>query len=101
METISNDHFQKLVEEKRHKELMKLLTKILVDLKPEDNTKDLTSSINKLISNQSLLPKAIQLMTDSIVNKLESLRKVENNNWLFQVKRDESGLITHVIAINK
>ena len=101
MERVNDTQFEQLVQEKRYNELIGILKKILVNLNPETDNSDVLALINKVISNQVVLPKAIQLMTESIVNKLESLRKVENNNWLFQVKRDDSGLITHVVAINK
>lgn len=92
--------FIRLLEQKRHKELIAVMTKILTKLessKPTENIEGLLTNIaNK---KDDTMPKAIVAISKLVVNKLEDLKTAYNskpNEWNFQVIRDDEGCINSV-----
>jgi deoxycytidine triphosphate deaminase len=105
---IEDKKFDKLLEEKRHKELLESLKKIAALLTIEDDT--LIQAIDKQAIGIDLLNKNLSdyfgksdknVVDLSTVNKtLESLKiqKPTSSKWEFDIVRDKDGLIQSIKA---
>jgi hypothetical protein len=105
MEDIFDDNdieFDALVKEKRHKEMVDILKKILSTM--TDLNKDHYSVIlKKLLESSESLPGSIKSILEVILKKMDSIKQVNKvvTNWTFKVKRDEEGYIDTIIAEGK
>jgi len=93
--------FNSLLEDKRHKELIKALTSILDKLNTTTNLSSVETLLKKIADkNDSETPKSISLIGKAIINKMEELKKsmVQKTEWKFTIERDNEGYITTVIA---
>lgn len=104
--------FNELLKEKRHKDIMTLLTNILKEItNKEFNIETTTLDISKLekaIKNINIkqpdlseIPKSITLLGESIVNKIELIKNDKPKQWIHTIKRDSQGLIKNIISKSK
>lgn len=102
--------FDKLLAEKRHNEIVKILTGMLSELiKNKDTPQNIkfdTSSLEKTIRgfsrvNESI-PASIKLINEAIISKLESIKEDKRpTEWNFNITRNKQGLINNVNAKSK
>lgn len=98
---VEDKEFDKLLEDKRHKELLETLKKIASLLTLEDDT--IVQAIDKQCISIDLLNKNLldyfgksdkNVVDLSVVTKtLEKLKTPKPSNWEFDVVRDKDGLI--------
>lgn len=93
-----DDVFEKLIAEKRHNEIIDTLKNIFKSIDKKENI-DLTKiviTLNKIIDNQVLLPKAVQLLSETIIKKIDNIKTTKD--WKFTIERNSNGLISGVTA---
>lgn len=102
--------FELLLNEKKHKELITILTKILVSL--DNNSTPITfdnSKVENLLTtlvdkSDDSIPKSITLIGNAIIKKIEELKIIQQpaiklkEQWEFKVNYDDKGYITTIIA---
>lgn len=90
--------FDALVKEKRHKEMVDVLKKILSTM--TDLNKDHYSvALKKLLESSESLPGSIKSILDVVMKKIDSIKQKDKvTKWTFKVKRDEEGYIDTIIA---
>ena len=112
MELTDNEEFIQLLQDKRHKEVIKILDKMLAQVSTDKEVKSPDVSVNvdmspieeiiKTINTSPAdydIPKSIQIMTDVIVKKLELLKTTPApTEWYFDVERNVQGYIKGVKA---
>jgi cell surface protein SprA len=103
MENEFDIEFELLLKEKRHKELIKLLSKILTNLETDSISKSIELSINKLLdkSINDDLPSSISSIGKIIIDKLEELKNPKPQEWKFKIIRDNAGYISELIGNRK
>jgi len=101
--------FQTLLEDKRHKELIDILKKILVNLNGKTTSTN-NEGVEKLLEvistkqNDTSIPKSIAAIGNAIIKKIEEIKVAQVNpikvkeEWEFIVKRNSNGFITSIIA---
>jgi len=99
-EELEDMEFNLLLNEKRHKELIEVLKKILLKLETTSVSKAIEVSINKLLDNTAKtdIPSSITAIGKVIVDKLEELKTTRNKEWKFKIERNDLGYISSVIA---
>jgi hypothetical protein len=105
LQDTNNNDFQKLLESKRHKEVILVLKEILLSLSKDSPqiTFDVSGIIQEIVNIKNELPSAIINLGKLIETKLNSLQPTgekDNYNWEFIVHRDSRGLI-YTIDANK
>ena len=98
----NDSEFDALVKEKRHKEMIAVLKKILSTM--DTLNKDSYSAIlKKLVESSESLPGSIKSILEVILKKMDSIKTVNKvvTKWTFTVKRDEEGYIDTIIADGK
>jgi hypothetical protein len=103
MENIEDIEFDLLLKEKRHKEIIQVLSKILGKLETNSISKSIELSINKLVdkATDEDIPSSISSLGKVIVNKLEELKNPKPQEWKFKITRDNAGYISELIANRK
>ena len=99
--------FQNLLREKQHKQIIELMSKILTELSTNKNFTSIKADIDfeklkKVFTFENSnddVPMAIKNIGDTIIKKMESLKKP--NSWKFLINRDNNGYIISVDANNK
>lgn len=100
--------FDRLLAEKRHKELITILTKLVSTLSKAQSQPDIvvdTTNIEKVLkslensSKDEKLPSSIKAIGDVIAKKLDNINKP--TQWEFNIERDKKGLIKTVKAKSK
>ena len=74
-----DDSFEKLLEEKRHNEMIQVLTKILVKLEAEPMTETLEKSLKSIAErpvDNTTITEAISAISKVIVKKIDELKIV-------------------------
>lgn len=100
LSTNQENEVLKLLEEKRHNELIDVLSDMSVKLE----TSNITDSMELLIkttSDSNTVPESIKALTKALSSKIDSLKDVYNNKldkWKFNVFRDTNGYINIVTA---
>lgn len=97
--------FERLLTEKRHSELIVLLTKMLnkpqssIDLKKIEELLGLISE-----KKEDNIPKSIQILSESIINNqkelISTIKEIKNkkSEWTFEIMRNTYGNIYEVKA---
>lgn len=107
MGELEDKEFELLLAEKRHKEIIGIMNKMLEMLSKEISANDIqldTSGIEKAISMLKMkpddsIPNSIKKMTEVLSKKLDTLKQEEKpNEWVFTIKRSPTGLIETVRA---
>jgi len=100
MKDPEEDDFEILLNEKRHKELIDILKKILVNLTQKSDTTNIEAILKKVASNSDdSTPKSIELIGEAIINKIKEINTPQvNKEWKFVVNRNNNGFITDIIA---
>ena len=98
--------FDLLLKEKRHKELIDVLKKILLRLDSDSISKSIEKSISLLITKDSNkldkeIPSSIVSIGNAIIKKIEEINKVQTKEWVFSIERNTYGYISSVIAKQK
>lgn len=99
------NELQLLLEEKKHKELIKKLDAILKGVTQETTPVDM-SGIEEAIKaltkkkESDVIPKAILALSDVIIDKIANIKK-KKSEWIFKVERDNDGFINKVVANEK
>jgi hypothetical protein len=85
--------FDRLIQDKRYKELIGVLTKVLdkLDTLNKEDTKD---SMERLLSKVGEITPAIKVLAKVIIEQL----KPKNKEWYFEITRNSQGYITEIIA---
>ena len=108
---ISDEKLENIRAEKRHKDLIILLNKLLIGLE-KDNifTKELTGMFNAFVSNVNEIKKPeIRhiINNDAMISELKQITKVLDEKdkapmeWKFIVERNSMGYIDSIIAKQK
>jgi hypothetical protein len=112
MEGLDEKKFEMLLLQKRHKEVITLMTKLLTEVsKPKDseiNVEVDTSKLEKIIEkintapDFSEIPNSIKLIGDAITKKLATQTYPEPiKNWTHTIVRDNEGFINIVTSKGK
>lgn len=96
---IEDLQFDLLLQEKRHKELIKILTAILKNIETAD-TDSTKEAITILLQKTNDIPSSIQSIADAIMTKIEKLHSTKSE-WIFDITRDSYGYITTLTAKKK
>jgi len=101
--------FQTLLEEKRHKELIDILKKILVNLNGKTTSTN-NEGVEKLLDviaskqNDTSIPKSITAIGNAIIKKIDEIKIAQTTpikikeEWEFIVHRNNNGFITSITA---
>ena len=96
---IEDLQFDLLLQEKRHKELIKILTAILKNIETAD-TDSTKAAIELLLQKTNDIPSSIQSIADAIMTRIEKMNS-KQSEWIFDISRDSYGYITTLTAKKK
>jgi hypothetical protein len=100
MEDLDDKEFNELIKEKRFNEVILILNKILKNLGNIDKNL-LSSFVDKTSLNKTDntdFNKSIELIGLNITKSLENMKNNQQQEWLFNIQRDERGYIESIKA---